>query len=207
MTDQREEKRTGIPFLLAFLIFALCAFVSAGLLQRTIKGVAAGKEAAEELAEASEEEIALLNETAETVQDLILVELQEDGTTEKYVRLEKDADGQYVTNPGMLLPEAFQDTLCSLVKDKANGNTFVPRIIRVTSEGTLYDARSKGEAVTAEITMDENAPGYPFSVRLTKEGKAYSVLINFQSAALSYENAIETEDIYWYESRVTRVKG
>lgn len=209
LEEWREKKgQRGISLILALGIFTFCAIFSVMLLRgSTLKTLEEGElqKAAviENTAEASR-----IRSAAKRLQDQILVELKEDGTTEKCVRLEEDEEGYFSADPGSVFPEYLREALKSMVEEKANGNPSFQRSFRVTGEGEPLTGRSepKEGVILAEMTMDGNAPGYPLSMKLTEEGTGITVYLYFQSASLSYENAIHTEDIYWYESRMTFLK-
>lgn len=214
MNDKAPEKpktyaqRRGIPMILSFGIFAFCAVFSVMLIRGTIGEKLAKGELRRQISLEKDVENSLIRNTAERLQDMILVTRKEDGTTDRCIRLETDEEGRLLAESGIGFPEFLREPLTALVESKANGAVSFQRSFRLTGDGEPLSGRSKKSdgVILAELTLDENAPGYPFSIKLTEESTGITVYLNFQSSALSYENAIHTEDIYWYESRMSILK-
>ena len=214
MNEKNPEKtrvlpeRRGIPLILSLGIFTCCAVFSVMLLRGTIAEKLSNGEIQKQVFLEKEGEVSLVRNAAEHLQDMILVTCNEDGTTDRSIRVETDEEGLVSANPGFGFPEFLREPLTALVESKANGAASFQRSFRLTGDGEPLNGRSgpKEGVILAELTLDEDVPGYCFSVRLTEESTGMTVYLEFQSSSISYENAIHTEDIYWYESRMSLLK-
>ncbi len=202
------ERSRGIPLILSLAVFTFSAVFSVMLLRGTVADKLAKGELQRQVSLEKAGEASVIRNAAERLQDMILVTLSEDGTTDRCIRLETDEEGRFSATCGTGFPDFLKEPLTALVESKANGEVSFQRTFRLTGDGEPLSGRSgpKEGVIDAELTLDENAPGYPFSIKLTEQSTGITVYLNFQSSSLSYENAIHTEDIYWYESRMSLLK-